>query len=133
MSHFTKIFAASSTWRSKRVLFTAQKQRYEGILENVRSYSMIGAHSDQRQVELAIFEVKVDVVKKNEPWEPDNSRLQLQCDFESQGAKLEMTPAGNLLFKSGSITGVLLLGGTEELVGHDPTELDHREPGTQHL
>lgn len=112
--------------------FTTDGNRYIGTLKRIRVEETITDGRGRRfEARIAIFDVHVP--GNYRPWEYNRSLYQLMCNFEQSGAVIEMTPGGNVLFKSGSITGFIQLSEQTEPMAEDPTETDHREPGTQHL
>jgi hypothetical protein len=129
---FILFFAESGPWIGRPVHFITNGHQFTGTLQRIRVHEYITDGRGKRsEARLAVFDVHVPGTF--ETWELNRSLYQLMCNFEQPGSRLEMTALGNVIFKSGSITGLIKLSNMDEPRAADPTEADHREPGTQHL
>jgi hypothetical protein len=111
---YASFFKAANTWITRPVHFSSEETVLAGVLERVRMETAISDHKGKsRKARLAVFTVKVPGPEPQKH-EHDPRIWNLMCDFDQDGSRLEKTNRGNIIFKSGSISGVILLTDTEE-------------------
>jgi hypothetical protein len=121
-SDFEKFFhEAEKKWKGKPVLFVSEDIQLKGVLEDIRIHDQISSHQ-RKSIEARVAMLAVRVPgEKPKSWELDRTLWQLQCDFDRPEARLEMTPLGNVFFKSGTITGLIVLTNNDEQLPADPS------------
>jgi len=110
---FIALFLDVDQWMRKPVIFATADTRRTGILEHIKVLSTLWTGSKPIEAKIAILNVRVPT-NKPEYGVVDRSLWQLQCDFDQPESKLERTVLGNVYFKSGTITGLVIINGKPE-------------------
>ncbi|MFA5946659.1 MAG: hypothetical protein WC813_01405 [Patescibacteria group bacterium] len=119
-SDFDKFFLEAEKWKRQPVSFISNGIFRKGILEDIRVYNRLSSHQGKAiEARLAVLDVRVPG-EKPKPWELDRTLWQLQCNFSQPHARLVRTLLGNILFRSGSIAGLVELTNQDRQLTAEP-------------
>lgn len=131
MSSFTQFFAGKQSWVGKPVIVMEDGVRFTCTLKGVLVATVL---SKKRAARIATFNVTILSEEPRTHIRSDQVTERSFCvDLEGFQPLIEKRTNGNIFFKCGKFMGVIVLSGEIEDFLKDPTEEEHREPGTQHL